>query len=210
MSIFVCSDIHMAVDSLQTLLGKAGSSVEAVLFAGDLTNWGNRKDALRVLQCFASLSLFAIPGNLDTKEVMEVMEEEEIDIHGRERPWKDWTVVGFGGGSLNNPGDILFSEEEITNALGPLLVETDSKKTILLTHQPPFGTKLDQVRGGHVGSKAVRKLIETYQPVFHFCGHIHESWADEKIGVTQSFNVAAVKEGRAFLLDLETRTGKRL
>lgn len=210
MRLFVCSDIHMAVENLDRLLAKAGEPIDAVLFAGDLTNWGSRADAIKVLSHFKEKPVYTIPGNLDTPAVMEVLEDQSELVHGLAAILGDWTVVGFGGGSLNNPGEILFSEEAIIESLEPLLKKSNPQKTILLTHQPPANTKLDLVRGEPVGSRAVRTLIEKYQPAFQFCGHIHESWSEDRIDKTYCYNVAAAKEGRAGVLDLERLVFKRL
>ncbi len=209
MKCFVCSDIHMACDNLERLFQKAGPC-EAVLFAGDLTNWGSKADAEKVLACFKEKPVYAIPGNLDTLAVMEIFEDQSELAHGCVKKLVDWEVIGFGGGSLKNPGDILFGEEAILETLEPLLKKSIGAKTILITHQPPYNTKLDSVRGNHVGSQAVRTLIEKYQPAFHFCGHIHESWSEDLVGKTRCYNVAAVKEGRAAGFDLETGFFQRI
>ena len=210
MRLFVCSDIHMAVENLERLLLMAGKPIDAVLFAGDLTNWGSAADAAKVFSSFPDKPIFTIPGNLDTQAVLEAMEDQTKLVHNHKAALGDWSVVGFGGGSLNNPGDILFSDDDILKSLEPLLKAANPKKTILLTHQPPFNTKLDVSRGSHVGSRAVRVLIEKYQPAFQFCGHIHESWSEDEIGKSRCYNVAAVKEGRSAVLDLETFVFKRL
>lgn len=208
--LFVCSDIHMATENLERLLVKAGYPIDAILFAGDLTNWGSRADAEKVLACFKEKPAYTIPGNLDTKAVLVALEDKSELVHNVQLKLGDWDIVGFGGGSKNNPGDILFSDEEVLEELEPLLKQSSRQKTILLTHQPPANTKLDIVRGSHVGSEAVRVLIEKYQPVFHFCGHIHESWGEDQIKKSRCHNVAAVKEGRAGVLDLRTMTFERL
>lgn len=68
-----------------------------------------------------------------------------------------------------------------------LLVEgQDLSKAVFLFHTPPYQTALDQVdQAGklvdgvpldtHVGSIAVRRLIEVQQPLLTMHGHIHES-----------------------------------
>lgn len=210
MRVFVCSDIHMAIDNLDRLIEKTGQPLDSVLFAGDLTNWGSSADAETVLKHFKTEPVFTIPGNLDTPAVVSVLEGKTEYVHGRSTQLGDWTVVGFGGGSLNNPGEVLFSEEAIIESLEPLLKNGEGRKTLLLTHQPPANTKLDLVRDEHVGSQAVRTMIEKYQPAVQFCGHIHESWGEDKIGRTHCFNVAAVKEGRAGVLDLSQLRFERL
>lgn len=211
MRCFVCSDIHMATLQLERLLAKAGQPLDAVLFAGDLTNLGTRGDATAVLRCFGQLPVYAIPGNMDSAAVMEVFAEQTHRVHAAQERLGPWYVVGFGGGSPENPGDILYSDGEITAGLQPLLTMVPAASTILLTHQPPFNTTLDKVGGvAACGSRAVRTLIERFQPAWHFCGHIHESWNEDRLGTTRCVNVAAVREGRAAVLDLTTGIFTRL
>ena len=71
---------------------------------------------------------------------------------------------------------------------------TDPKKAIYVMHSPPYGTRLDLIRGGHrVGSRAIKTFIERNQPLLTLHGHLHESpelsgsFLD-KIGETFSVN----------------------
>jgi Icc-related predicted phosphoesterase len=57
-----------------------------------------------------------------------------------------------------------------------------------------------------VGSKAVRKMIEKYQPFLGLHGHIHESSGSMKIGKTYCVNPGSeYAEGilRAFLIEFK-------
>ena len=80
-------------------------------------------------------------------------------------------------------------EEEVYNDLARLLKGLDRKRTVLLTHIPPYGI-LDQVvkeyrkygvgtygkraREGHIGSVGLKKAISRFKPALHIFGHIHE------------------------------------
>lgn len=89
-----------------------------------------------------------------------------------------------------------------------LLVEKDDllSKSIFLFHSPPYKTKLDRASldgrmynyvplDVHVGSIAIKRFIETRQPLVTLHGHVHESarltgtWK-EKIGDTLAFTAA--------------------
>jgi len=49
-------------------------------------------------------------------------------------------------------------------------------RTVYVFHAPPAGTGLDQIFDrSHVGSTAIRRFIEQYQPPLTLHGHIHES-----------------------------------
>ena len=74
-------------------------------------------------------------------------------------------------------------------------------KVVLLTHAPPYVTKMDVVPGfGHVGNKDYRTFIEKHKNVvLAFCGHIHEAeGTEELIGSTRVINVS--KSGRVIEL----------
>lgn len=90
--------------------------------------------------------------------------------------------------------------------LNRIIDDDDLHNAIFLFHSPPYQTNLDRVSIGkvmfdrapldpHVGSIAIRRLIETRQPLITLHGHIHESpritgsWKD-RIGRTHLFSAA--------------------
>ncbi len=94
-------------------------------------------------------------------------------------------------------------------------------RAIFNFHCPPYGTNLDlapkltkdlrpvaiagMIQYEHVGSKAVKKMIEKYQPVVGLHGHIHESSAIDKIGRTVVVNPGSeYSEGvlRGFIVEV--------
>lgn len=94
----------------------------------------------------------------------------------------------------------------IKEDLARLTREAVMEKAVFLFHTPPHETNLDRVATDgkivdhvpldlHVGSIAVRRFIETSQPLLSLHGHIHESarltgsWRD-RIGRTHTFSAA--------------------
>jgi Icc-related predicted phosphoesterase len=94
----------------------------------------------------------------------------------------------------------------IQSDLEKLTASDDLSKAIFLFHTPPYQTKLDRAAldgktvdhaplDVHVGSIAVKRLIENRQPLITLHGHIHESarltgsWKD-RIGKTHLFSAA--------------------
>jgi len=90
--------------------------------------------------------------------------------------------------------------------LDALVPVEDIENTVILAHSPPYKTNLDRAAldgqsvdhaplDVHVGSIAVRRLIEDRQPLLSLHGHIHESaritgsWQD-RIGRTHCFTGA--------------------
>jgi len=111
-------------------------------------------------------------------------------------------------------------EKDLKKKLEDLFAKVDHpERAILNTHAPPYGTRLDfapklknlkpvivagTVEMEHVGSKAVREVIEEYQPMIGLHGHIHESYAKDKIGNTPVVNPGSeYGEGilRGFIID---------
>jgi len=105
----------------------------------------------------------------------------------------------------------------------------DPKSAIFNFHAPPYQSKLDEaplldddlnpvIQGGRVvmvpvGSKAVRKMIEKYQPFLGLHGHIHEASGSIKIGKTYCVNPGSeYAEGilRAFLIEFKGNKIARL
>jgi uncharacterized protein len=89
------------------------------------------------------------------------------------------------------------TEEELLKRLTQLTNEaTTADKLILNVHVPPKDCgHLDECLDGedpakvlHVGSVAVRTLIENIQPLADFSGHVHEGTGFAKIGRTYVFN----------------------
>jgi uncharacterized protein len=82
------------------------------------------------------------------------------------------------------------------------------KSSIFNLHAPPFGSSLDEAPeltddmrpkyAGNsmvpVGSKAVRKIIEEYQPLLGLFGHIHEGRGTTRIGKTLCINPGSMYE----------------
>jgi len=81
------------------------------------------------------------------------------------------------------------------------------KPIIFLTHNCPYGTKIDIVKKGvakgeHKGSFLEKEIIKKFQPDFVFCGHIHEGFGKTKLGKTKIINPGAVKEGRFLIFKI--------
>ncbi len=114
------------------------------------------------------------------------------------------------------------SEEQLYERLDALAAQVrDPRRAIFMIHVPPHDSGLDEaplldenlrptvsagdVLRGPVGSTAVRRIIEKYQPVLSVHGHIHESGGERKIGDTLSINPGSeANHGilRGYLIDI--------
>ncbi|MBI4162517.1 MAG: metallophosphoesterase family protein [Candidatus Aenigmarchaeota archaeon] len=154
-------------------------------------------DFKKSYQCKISI----MGGNNDPKKLVQIFNEAESNgiiqhLHNKVFVADDTAIAGC---PFLSPTPFRFDywekpEKEIYTDLKELSSKTDMHKTILVTHVPPKDTPLDIIHSGkHVGSKALRRFIEEYQPLLCLSGHIHEApkisnkWL-YKIGKTTCIN----------------------
>ncbi|MEM3905354.1 MAG: metallophosphoesterase [Nitrososphaerota archaeon] len=160
----------------------------------------------------SGVEVYIMPGNDDYPEIDEALNKSEFVIN------PDGKLVVIGGryemistGYVNitpwkAPRDIPDEKlEEILEELATQLKRPGD--SIFSLHAPPYNTPIDlaplldntlkpvlasgELVMTHVGSIAVRKLIEKYQPLLGFHGHIHESKGMVKIGRTICLNAGS-------------------
>ena len=193
--------------------------VDLVLLNGDLTNYGGVKEVRQVLNHAIKLNpnLLAHFGNLDKPEINTYLEELGINLHGQARLLNDTVcIVGTGGSNFtpfSTPSE--FSEAKIlhtaetafSQALDYVrLAEPLHKKkipSIFISHTPPIDTNLDKIHSGkHVGSTAIRTIIEKYQPALCIVGHIHEAKGEDTIRNCPIINPGMLRDGGWVLIEI--------
>ncbi|UCE28677.1 MAG: metallophosphoesterase [Candidatus Bathyarchaeota archaeon] len=173
------------------------------------------------------------PGNDDRFPVDDIIRDHKdvvngegkvIDVCGHEMISTGWTNPSPWKTTREE------SEEEHEERLERYVSQLkDPKSAIFNFHSPPYQSKLDDaplldeelnpiLQAGRVemvpvGSKAVRKMIEKYQPLLGLHGHIHEASGSIRIGRTHCVNPGSeYAEGilRAFLIELKANKIIRL
>lgn len=81
--------------------------------------------------------------------------------------------------------------------------ERGAERLILFTHEPPFNTKADELPSGHVGSNALRHIIENHQPNLNVCGHVHEAKSKDHIKHTKIVNVGPSSNGHFLAITID-------
>ena len=207
MKIIAFSDIHGKYNKIIDYL--KNNHVDLIIITGDITHFGPTELAEEILNEIGSFDIpvLAIPGNCDpVKLYSNIDNSKAINIHGRNVTIKNIGICGFGGSNptpFNTP--LEFEEVEIYSEAKKVMEKiSDNKITIFVTHAPPINTKTDILpSGGHVGSSAIRKIIEEFQPSINVCGHIHESKAKDEIGKTQVINPGMISQGYACSIDID-------
>ncbi|MEM2122895.1 MAG: metallophosphoesterase [Candidatus Bathyarchaeia archaeon] len=161
---------------------------DLILVMGDLAfnRIERSKEALKDLGR-VSRRLFFVPGNMDPRELAEYSSGNVYPLHGRCRSYRGVGFLGLGGaprGPFGTPFE--YDEEYAGSLLKRGLGEYKDERLIVVSHSPPYGSRLDLTyRGVHAGCKALRGFIEEVRPTLVVCGHIHEARGiDELSGVT--------------------------
>jgi len=166
------------------------------------------------------VKMYVTGGNDDPLEIEPVLNSSKYVVNPENR------VVDIGGGiemvssGFGNitpwkcPRDI--EEDILLSKLESIAAEVKTTETAVFNlHVPPYDSHLDMAPqldknlkvDAHagtgvmmipVGSTAVRKIIEKYQPMLGLHGHIHESRAVSKIGRTTCINPGS-EYGEGFL-----------
>jgi len=200
------SDIHGLMKAAE-MAGKEAlkRDVDIMLIAGDIIHFG-RTDEERRIFSHIPVRAVAVPGNCDPPEIVDAMEGNVIDVHGRRAEIEGFCFAGLGA-SNPLPFSTLFtySEENIYLILDSVARGCD----VLITHTPPMGI-LDRTTFGHRGgSESIRKVVEENRPALHVFGHIHASPGVEEHDGTVFVNAGPAKNGNAAIIEVE-REGRGL
>ena len=214
MKILCIADIHGDMDAVERIKEfSRKNNIKDIIILGDFQGYGNigkTNDAEKILNSLEEFNLFVIPGNCDSKNLINLLNEKGVNLHENVLCIQntDVKIIGFGGSvptEYNTP--LEFSEEEIYKSLSSLLLEHNlnhEKNFILATHCPPKNTKCDiNFRGEHNGSSAISKIIEEFQPSLVLSSHIHESAGNEdKLGRTKIVNIGRLSEGNLGIIEI--------
>ena len=194
------------------------------LMVGRIEEWVNIADEkLRgtQVQCFMQ------PGNDDRYEIDDALKRSQriIDPEGTVQQIGSHEMISTGHANITPwhcPRDL--EEAELESLVRDMAAKlTKPSNALFCIHVPPYKSLLDiapildkdlkprmDAAGGFenapVGSTAVRKVIEEYQPLMGLHGHIHESRGASKIGRTLCVNPGSeYGEGilRGVVIDLE-------
>lgn len=158
--------------------------------------------------------VYLLPGNDDTLGIDAAIDASNFvkNPEGKVTTLGTYPMIATGYSNMTPwkaPRDI--PEEQLSEKIEQMFGKVeDTKSCIFVSHVPPFASGLDfapklgadlkpAISGGGainepVGSKSVKKAIETYQPLLCLSGHIHESPGLITIGRTVCINAGSEYE----------------
>jgi hypothetical protein len=215
-TILALTDLHTSGDGFYEKIASILTSeeIDFIIIAGDVTSYGNEKAVKKVLSSFTatSLPLYYVPGNMDKPQTADIEFANIHPLHARVKKIANYRLIGLGA-SNPTPFSTPFtlSEEQLTELLEETISSVpETAPLIFVSHAPPFNSEADKLRNGkHVGSKAVRKFVDTYQPIVTICGHIHESQSIAMVGKTLIVNPGEARTGFGAVITLTTQNNDR-
>lgn len=183
MKLLAFVDIHgsiTALNRIEYLVKKHNPDI--LLCGGDVSIFEQYLGI--ILKKLASLKkpLYIIHGNHESENTMKKLCERHNNvffIHEKIKEFDKFSLAGYGGGGFS----------QVDKRFEKFAKKIHGKNMILMTHAPPYKTKLDHVHNTHVGCKSFRKFITTNNVILAISGHIHETAGkQDKIGNTLLVN----------------------
>ncbi|MEE9525401.1 MAG: metallophosphoesterase [Candidatus Woesearchaeota archaeon] len=187
MKVLTFVDLHGSKAGLRSIVSRAKKGdVDVIVCAGDFTIFGEeQKEILSRLDKIGKPVLI-IPGNHEDPEELrkDCRKFENCKyIHKSAFRLSNYLFIGWGGGGFSFRDK---SFEKNVKRFRNMIKEKD--KVVLVTHAPPYKTKIDEIYKEHAGNKSYRKFIEKFRPVLSVSGHLHECIGQDKIGKTKVIN----------------------
>ena len=199
MRLLALADIHGYVKNIP-LLANAAKDCDAVVLAGDITDFGTADKARSILSALGAFGkpLLGVSGNCDPPQVDDLLKQQGGGLIHTPVEMNGLVFVGF---SYSASMEAVLPNEPILKKKD--LQDPGQKPMILVTHQPAWGTAVDlQASTRHKGSRSVRSFIEDHQPILAVSGHIHEAYGTDQIGSTLLVNPGPFRNGRYATIDI--------
>ena len=190
MKILAFTDIHGSLTALRRVQQKVKlQKPDLLVCAGDISIFEHGIVGLLRRLNRLNKKIIIIHGNHEDASTfikLSKLLKNIIFIHKQAFIKDNALFLGYGGGGFS----MIDKEfEKITIKFKNMIKNNKNKKIILVTHAPPYNTKLDRLIQGHCGNKSIRHFVEKNEVDLLICGHLHENFGKEdKIKRTKIIN----------------------
>jgi len=171
-------DFYAILKYIKKLKAKSKKSKpDVIICAGDMSLFEH--DLEEIMQKISKLGkkILMIPGNHETPSFVRKLcsfYDNIVYINKRAVKIGDYTFVGFTGEGF------LRQDPEMAKFLKKIKPKLKGKKVVLVTHAPPYRTKLDKIGREYCGNKTISTFIKKNKNiVLEICGHLHENAGKE-------------------------------
>lgn len=188
MKILAFVDLHENDKAWKEIKSKA-KKADLIVCGGDISIFQNNLDLLLIELNQLNKTVLIIPGNHeDNKDLDDLTKELKniTNIHKKSFVKEDYLFLGYGGAGFS----IVDGEfNKLTKKFEKEIEKSSNKKVILVTHAPPYKTKIDTIMNDPYGNKSIRNFIVKAKPDLVISGHLHENAGKEDtIGKTKVIN----------------------
>lgn len=181
MKILAFTDIHGSLSALKRVEQKARvQNPDLLVCAGDVSIF--EQGLISIMRKLNKLNkkIIIIHGNHEDPHIFvkcAKLFKNILFVHKKYLIIDNVVFLGYGGGgfSLVDGG----FERIANNKFKQIIKKNKDKKIVLITHAPPYKTKLDELVDGHCGNKSIRYFVEKNKIDLLICGHIHENFGKE-------------------------------
>ena len=197
MKLLAFTDVHADSTSLKKLaLLVRKEKPDLLINLGDFTIFEQNIEQVCAKLAKLHPIQLVIHGNHEDEGIAELMckRHKWTFLHQKTALVDDVLFIGYGGGGFMTT-DAAFVRWTKT------IVDKvkKAKKTILITHQPAYGTAVDNKWGQHVGNQSFTDFIKKHNITLALSGHIHETATKSgKLGKTLLCNPGP--NGKVFVL----------
>ena len=188
MKILSFVDIHGSMSAFKKIKQKA-KNADIIVCGGDFTIF--EQGIEHFLSVFDKLKkpFLIIHGNHEEDDIIRhlcIKHKNMFFLHKKHFVKDDILFLGWGGGGFSLR-DREF--EKYSKKFEELIKKHKDKAVVLVTHAPPYDTKLDLIVRGHHGNKSFTDFIKKNKIDLVLCGHLHENEGKmDKIGVSTVIN----------------------
>jgi Icc-related predicted phosphoesterase len=188
MKILAFVDLHGSLSMLKKISSMAKKEkVDYIICAGDITIFGDAMQQMVDKMDEIGIPVIMLHGNHEDEAKLRRLCEKTKNVlfmHKDILETDGHVFLCYGGGGFSA------TDKEFEQWSAQVMQKIrEDKKIILVTHAPPYGTKLDKILDQPAGNKSIRQFIKQVQPKLAISGHLHEnSGLKDKIDNTKIVN----------------------
>ena len=180
MKLLAFTDLHLsniALKKIKLLVKK--SHPDVLVCAGDITIFEEGLDLMLKKLDSMGKKIILVNGNHEDDSTMERFcrkYKNLVFIHKKSHEENGCIFLGYGGSGFSTTEPDFYGPAK---KFRDIIKKGKNKKIILLTHAPPYGTKVDLIVDQHCGNKTFSDFIRKNRIDLHICGHLHENFRKE-------------------------------
>lgn len=190
MKLLAFTDLHLSYYAFKKIKAKIKKQKPEILIgAGDISIFEHGVDFMLNKLNKLNIKTLIIHGNHETNKVLKKLcskYKNLLFIHKKHCTYNNIMFFGYGGSGFSMVEPEFY---RIGKKFQKIIRKNRDKKIVLVTHAPPYNTKLDLIVTNHCGNKTFRHFVTKNKVDLYICGHLHENFGKEdKIGKTKIVN----------------------